>query len=246
MACHAAVRANRALSVDRDERAAARDGGDRALGQLQPRPPDLVPAHHGRPRQAVPARPMSGVMIVTGGGRGIGAATARLAAQARLRGLRQLPARRRASAERLVQRDRQRQGDRACRATSRSEADVLRLFKTVDEKLGRAERAGEQRRHRRPRLARRGDVGRAHPAHVRDQRHRQLPVRARGGEAHVDAPRRQGRRDRQRLVDGGEARRRRRVRRLRRLEGRDRHPDRRPRARKSAPKASASTACGRA
>ena len=32
-----------------DERAAARDGGDRALGQLQPRPADLVPAHDGRP-----------------------------------------------------------------------------------------------------------------------------------------------------------------------------------------------------
>ena len=41
MACHAAVRANRALTHPGNERAAARDGSDRALRPVQPRPPDL-------------------------------------------------------------------------------------------------------------------------------------------------------------------------------------------------------------
>ena len=39
MACHASVRANRSLTRRRDERAAARDGGDRARGAMQPRTP---------------------------------------------------------------------------------------------------------------------------------------------------------------------------------------------------------------
>ena len=43
MACHAAVRANRSLTVAGDECAAARDGSDRAGGPVQPRPADVVP-----------------------------------------------------------------------------------------------------------------------------------------------------------------------------------------------------------
>ena len=49
MACHGAVRAHRALDHSGDERAAARDGGDGALGPVQPRPPDLVPDEPRRP-----------------------------------------------------------------------------------------------------------------------------------------------------------------------------------------------------
>ena len=77
---------------------------------------------------------MSGVMLITGGGRGIGAATARLAAQ---RGFSVCVNYRadEASARALVNEIGTKaiavQGDVA------SEADVLRMFKTVDEKLGR-------------------------------------------------------------------------------------------------------------
>ena len=41
-ACHGAVRANRRLTVGRDERVAARDGADRTCRHLQPRPADLA------------------------------------------------------------------------------------------------------------------------------------------------------------------------------------------------------------
>jgi len=77
---------------------------------------------------------MSKVMVITGGGRGIGAATALLAAQ---RGYAVAISYRknRAAAEELVQRMGKNaiavQGDVA------SEADVVRLFETVDDKLGR-------------------------------------------------------------------------------------------------------------
>jgi NAD(P)-dependent dehydrogenase (short-subunit alcohol dehydrogenase family) len=77
---------------------------------------------------------MSGVMLITGGGRGIGAATARLAAE---RGysvcinyLRDGDSAQKLLAD-LGKQAIAVQGDVA------SEADVLRLFKTVDEKLGR-------------------------------------------------------------------------------------------------------------
>jgi NAD(P)-dependent dehydrogenase (short-subunit alcohol dehydrogenase family) len=77
---------------------------------------------------------MSGVMLITGGGRGIGAATARLAAE---RGYAVCVNYRadEASARKLVDEIGEKaiavQGDVA------SEADVLRMFKTVDQKLGR-------------------------------------------------------------------------------------------------------------
>ena len=56
MACHGAVRAHRPLTRDRNERAAARNGSDRALRPVQSRPADLVPDEPGRSGQAVPAR----------------------------------------------------------------------------------------------------------------------------------------------------------------------------------------------
>ena len=77
---------------------------------------------------------MSGVMLITGGGRGIGAASARLAAE---RGYAVCVNYRadEASARKLVDEIGNKaiavQGDVA------SEADVVRLFKTVDQKLGR-------------------------------------------------------------------------------------------------------------
>jgi NAD(P)-dependent dehydrogenase (short-subunit alcohol dehydrogenase family) len=75
---------------------------------------------------------MTGVMIVTGGGRGIGAATVRLAAQ---RGYKVCINYRSdgASAEKLAAETKgiAVQGDVA------AEADVLRMFATVDQKLGR-------------------------------------------------------------------------------------------------------------
>src|SRR5439155_11445717 len=111
---------------------AARDGGDRAFGQLQPRPSDLVPAHHGRPGQAFPAGAlMAGVMLITGGSRGIGAATARLAAQ---RGYKVALnyVHNKAAAEKLAREI----GALAIPADVAAEGDVVRMFREVD-KLGR-------------------------------------------------------------------------------------------------------------
>jgi len=74
------------------------------------------------------------VLVVTGGGRGIGAATARLAAE---RGYAVCISylKNRESAEQLVKEI----GKKAIAVAGdvASEADVVRLFKTVDEKLGR-------------------------------------------------------------------------------------------------------------
>jgi NAD(P)-dependent dehydrogenase (short-subunit alcohol dehydrogenase family) len=77
---------------------------------------------------------MSGVMLITGGSRGIGAATARLAAE---RGYSVCVNYRadEVSARKLV--DGMGKQAIAVQGDVSSEADVLRLFKTVDEKLGR-------------------------------------------------------------------------------------------------------------
>ena len=77
---------------------------------------------------------MSGVMLITGGSRGIGAATARLAAE---RGYTVCVNYRadEASARQLV--DQIGNNAIAVQADVASEADVLRMFKMVDEKLGR-------------------------------------------------------------------------------------------------------------
>ena len=61
MACHAAVRANRLLNVAGNERAAARDGSDRTLRPVQPRPADLAPDLPRRTRSLVHAREIDDV-----------------------------------------------------------------------------------------------------------------------------------------------------------------------------------------
>jgi hypothetical protein len=120
----------------RDERAAARDGGDRALGQLQPRPADLVPAHAGRPRQAL-LRPMKVMMSPAAGGASARDRAARRAA--RLRRCDQL----REESNAATQVVRQIGGNAiAVQADVASEADVMRLFKTADDKLGRVTALG--------------------------------------------------------------------------------------------------------
>src|SRR5678809_81674 len=75
---------------------------------------------------------MAKVMLITGAGRGIGAATARLAVE---RGYKVCVnyLRDKAAAEKLASEI----GAMAVAADVSVEADVMRLFKTVDDKLGR-------------------------------------------------------------------------------------------------------------
>src|SRR3954471_17765657 len=48
----------------RDERAAAADGADGALGELQPRPSHVAPARDGRPRPVVHAGTVKAVFLL--------------------------------------------------------------------------------------------------------------------------------------------------------------------------------------
>ena len=77
---------------------------------------------------------MTAIMVITGGGRGIGAATALLAAQ---RGYAVAISyeKNRAAADRLV--EQLGRNAIAVQADVASEADVVRLFNTVDDRLGR-------------------------------------------------------------------------------------------------------------
>ena len=171
---------------------------------------------------------MDKVMVITGGGRGIGAETAKLAAK---RGyavcvnyLKDAKA-----AESLLEELSLGEKAIAVAGDVSREEDVLKIFAETDKALGRVTALVNNAGARRPLAAR----GRRSPRRAwracRNQRHGQLPVRARGGEAHVDEARRQGRRDRQRLLGGGEARQPGRLRRLRRVEGGDRDLHRRAR-----------------
>ena len=99
-----------------------------------------------------------------------------------------------------------------CRPTLPTKATCCAMFEQVDPELGRS-LPGEQRGRRRRRRASRRDERGAPHAHVRDQRARHVPVRARGGEAHET--RHGGAAGSSTLVGRRTARRRRRVRRLR-------------------------------
>ena len=100
---------------------------------------------------------MARVVLITGASRGIGAATARLAA-ARGYSVCVNYRRNRAAAETVV-RDVEAAGARAIAVAADVgvEADVVRLFEACDASLGPARRAGEQRRHPRDADARRSD-----------------------------------------------------------------------------------------
>ena len=143
---------------------------------------------------------MDNVLIITGASRGIGAATARVAAAAGYSvcvNYRQ----NREAAERVVA-EIEAAGGRAVAVAAdvAVEADVVRLFETCDKALGPVDGARQQRRHPRDPDARRRDGRGAAPSRLRDQRGRRVPVRARGGAADVHQARRRGRRDRQRVV----------------------------------------------
>src|SRR5690242_15362533 len=88
-------------------------------------------------RPGLPDSPMSKTVLVTGAGRGIGAAIARAAAQAGYR-VAVNYARSKDAAESLVGEIKQHGGDAiAIQGDVAHEADIERLFKTVDEKFGR-------------------------------------------------------------------------------------------------------------
>jgi NAD(P)-dependent dehydrogenase (short-subunit alcohol dehydrogenase family) len=159
------------------------------------------------------------VVVITGGGRGIGAATARLAAR---RGWAVCVnyLRDEASAAKVVG-DIVSSGGKAIavRGNVAEEHDVMAMFDAaarLGNVRGMVNNAGILERQTRR-------------AGLRDQHHRRISLRARSGAPHVDAPWRRRRLDRERVVHRRAPRRARRVRRLRGLERRHRHDDRRPR-----------------
>ena len=194
------------------------------------------------------ARRAQRTVLVTGGSRGIGAAARRLCAQRRLGGRRQLRARRAPPPTRVVARDRREpaaarsrvQADvaerrRRCGRCSRRSTATLPPLGGLVNNAGVVDLAGARRRDER-RAAR--------SACSRSTSSAASTARARRSGACRRATAARGRRDRQRLVGGGQARRARAVRRLRRRQGRDRRPSRSASPRKSRAKASASTRSG--
>ena len=146
-----------------------------------------------------------GVLVVTGGSRGIGAATSVLAAE---RGYQVVVnyADNVTAAEKVCAPDprQRRQGGR--RPWRRLERSRRRAHLRRRRPPRHARRARQQCRHRRPHRARRQDGRRPHQPHPRGQRHRLLPLRQSRNPPHVDQARRQGRRHRQSLVGGDKAR----------------------------------------
>ena len=181
-------RAAVAVRADAAQRQAGRRG-DVDLGQLQPR---VVAATIGVSSPAMSDGAPDRVLLVTGGSRGIGAATARLAAQRGYavcvnyreprrpptpssrdieRGGRHAPI---AVAGRRRRRSRRRPAVRS-RATGRSARSTALVNNAgILETQMRVEAMDAARLH----------------AHLRHQRHRRVPLRARGGAAHVDQARR--------------------------------------------------------
>ena len=150
-----------------------------------------------------PAAGIPPCLLVTGGSRGIGAATARLAAQ---RGwdVAVNYTRDEAAAE-AVAADVRACGRRALvlQADVGDEAQVVAMFATHRRAMGPAGRPRQQRRRGGRGRARRRHERRAPAAHVRDQRLRLDVVRARSAAAHEHATRRQRRRHRQPVLGRG-------------------------------------------
>ena len=185
---------------------------------------------------------MSKVVLITGGSRGIGRAAALLAAARGLVGRRQLRADVHAADEvvEAIAKSRRPRG-RAAGATSRSRRDVSGCSRPRPARSGRSTavvvNAGvvaptaQARRHER----------RADAARVRGQRARRLSHRPRGRAADVEEPGRRRRLDRADLFGRVPARLAQPLRRLRRLEGRDRYADPRPLEGTRRPRACGST-----
>ena len=127
-----------------------------------------------------------GVLVVTGGSRGIGAATAILAAE---RGYDVVVnyADNVTAAEKVCAQIHANGGKAvAVRGDVSNEADVEHIFAAAD-RLGTLVGARQQCRHRRPHHPRRRDGRRPHQPHPRGQRHRLLPLRQSRNPPHVDA-----------------------------------------------------------
>ena len=147
-----------------DERAAARDGGDRALGAVQPWPADVVPAEPRRSRSPVHARALA--MTTADSGRSADGTHRRRQERAGAGARRTL--RRRDRQRRLgagVPRDGHRNREARRRDARAHRASPDRHRRTDGSVLGRALRRGRARRHRRyPRPRPRADRRRRHDA----------------------------------------------------------------------------------
>ena len=146
---------------------------------------------------------MSKTLLITGGASGIGAATAHRAAA---RGYKvAINYRSRDAQAKAVVADIEAKGGRAVALPGdmAREADIVRLFEETERALGPithlVNSAGIDGGGMR--VDEYDAAVLAQP--LRHQRHRADAVLPRSGQAHVDQARRQGRRDRQRLVDGG-------------------------------------------
>ena len=178
------------------------------------------------------SRAMQKVLLVTGGGRGIGAATARLAAKQGYAVCVNYRTSRGDDAKRVV-REIEAGGGLAIavQADISLDEDVARMFEACDRRLGVAVGVGQQRWSCRASVTVGRDRHGQAPTGIRDQRVRGVRLRARSGAANVDQTWRRGRGHRECLISCCPPRVRRGVRGLRGLEGRARDLHARARAR---------------
>ena len=185
------------------------------------------------------------VLLIAGGSRGIGAATARLAGERGYDVAVNYVSNAKAAAS---------VGDAVTKAGGKSvtlrgdmskEDDIVARFRCGDAHAWANHAFRSQRRHRRQEFAARRRQRRHHPRCARCQSIRRSSLRARSGAPHVDGPWRQGRIDRAVVVDRRADRRRDRIRVLRRRQRRGRCADQWAWRAKWRRKASGSMPCGR-